>query len=54
MDDNIKKYIHNLLSHQPDKLLATSMALKHLPDTILLLKVNCFEGFRNHIKIMEW
>ena len=30
------------------------MAFKFFPDTILLLKVDRFEGIFNQLKLMEW
>ena len=47
MDDNIAKNIQHLHSYLQDKPLIVYMALKFFPDTILLLKVDHFEGILN-------
>ena len=37
-----------------DKQTTDGMTWKFFPETILLLKVDCFEGFLNQCKLTEW
>ena len=49
MDDNIaKKHSKSLVIHTGKT--TDHMSLKFFPETILLLKVDCFEGIFNQIK----
>ena len=50
MYDNIAKKRSNILV-KPTGKTTDHMALKFIPETILLLKVDCFEGILNPIKI---
>ena len=50
MDDNITKKCSKSLVISTGKT-TDCMALKFSPETILLLKVDCFEGILNQIKI---
>ena len=50
MDDNITKNVQKSLVIPTGKT-TDHMALKFFPETILLLKVDCFEGILNRIKI---
>ena len=52
MHDNIAKKCLKSLVISTGKT-TDHMALKFFPDTILLLKVDCFEGILNRIKIDE-
>ena len=50
MDDNLGK-IRSKSLVIPTGKTTVHMALKFFPETILLLKVDCFEGILNQIKI---
>ena len=50
MHDNIAKK-HSKFLVIPTGKTTDHMALNFFPDTILLLKVDCFEGILNQIKI---
>ena len=50
MHDNIAKKCSKSLVIPTGKI-TDHMAFKFFPDTILLLKVDCFEGILNRIKI---
>ena len=52
MHDNIAKK-HSISLVIPTGKTTNHMAFKFLPDTILLLKVECFKGILNWIKIDE-
>ena len=53
MDDDIaKKYSKYLVI--PTGKTTDRMALKFFSETILLLKVDCFEGILNSSKLTEW
>ena len=51
MHDNIAKKRSKSLVIVPTGKTTDHMAFKFFPDTILLLKVYCFEGILNWIKI---
>ena len=53
MHDNIAKKCSKSLA-MPTGKTTDRMAFKFFPDTILLLKVDCFEGILNWIKLTEW
>ena len=47
----ILQIFHNLLSHLPDALSMLYMDLKIFLNTIVLLKVDCFERFSNQSNV---
>ena len=53
MHDNIAKKNSNSLVIPTGKT-TYHMAFNFFPDTILLLKMDYFEGILNRIKLMEW
>ena len=54
MDDNITKRCSKSLVIPTGKTTDYTYGLEILSETILLLKVDCFKGILNWMKIDEW